>query len=120
MDVHVDGTFRRGVLQQVKGCEGDLERQRSHLNKPAASVPVAVFFLFLVQSEHAGNRFAICRGFSAGKVLVGKGKLAKIAAVYLPGVGWRLQRGCRRRNGALVTTDAARRIRIITVVMRTP
>ena len=41
-DVHVDGTFRRGVLLQVIGCEGDLERQRSHLNKPAISPPVAV------------------------------------------------------------------------------
>ena len=91
-DVHVDGTFRRGVLHQVIGCEGDLERQQPHLNKPAASVPVAVFFLLLVQSEHAVNRFAVCRGFSAGKILVGKGKLAKIAAVYLPGVGGRLQR----------------------------
>ena len=91
-DVHVDGTFRRAEPQPVIGGEGDLERQRPHLNKPAASVPVAVFFLLLVQSEHAGNRFAICRGRSAGKIIVGKGKLAKIAAVYLPGVGGRLQR----------------------------
>ena len=91
-DVHVDGTFRRAEPQPVIGGEGDLERQQPHLNKPAASVPVAVFFLLLVQSEHAGNRFVICRGFSAGKILVGKGKLAKIAAVYPPGVGGRLQR----------------------------
>ena len=92
-DVHVDGTFRRAESQPVIGGEGDLERQQPHLNKPAVSVPVAVFFLLLVQSEHAGNRFAICRGRSAGKILVGKGELAKIAAVYLPGVGGRLQRG---------------------------
>ena len=91
-DVHVDGTFRRAEPQPVIGGEGDLERQRPHLNKPAASVPVAVFSLLLVQSEHAVNRFAICRGRSAGKILVGKGELAKIAAVYLPGVGGRLQR----------------------------
>ena len=91
-DVHVDGTFRRAEPQPVIGGEGDLERQQPHLNKPAASVPVAVFFLLLVQSEHAGNRFVICRGRSAGKILVGKGELAKIAAVYLPGVGGRLQR----------------------------
>ena len=91
-DVHVDGTFRRAEPQPVIGGEGDLERQQPHLNKPAASVPVAVFFLLLVQSEHAVNRFAICRGRSAGKILVGKGKLAKIAAVYLSGVGGRLQR----------------------------
>ena len=91
-DVHVDGTFRRAEPQPVIGGEGDLERQQPHLNKPAASVPVAVFFLLLVQSEHAVNRFAICRGRSAGKILVGKGELAKIAAVYLPGVGGRIQR----------------------------
>ena len=93
-DVHVDGTFRRAEPHPVIGGEGDLERQRPHLNKPAASVPVAVFFLLLVQSEPAVNRFVICRGGrSAGKIIVGKGKLAKIAAVYLPGVGGRLQRG---------------------------
>ena len=92
-DVHVDGTFRRAEPHPVIGGEGDLERQRPHLNKPAASVPVAVFFLLLVQSEPAVNRFVICRGGrSAGKIIVGKGKLAKIAAVYLPGVGGRLQR----------------------------
>ena len=92
-DVHVDGTFRRAEPQPVIGGEGDLERQQPHLNKPAASVPVAVFFLLLVQSEHAVNRFAICHGRSAGKILVGKGELAKIAAVYLPGVGGRIKRG---------------------------
>ena len=92
-DVHVDGTFRRAEPHPVIGGKGDLERQQPHLNKPAVSVPVAVFFLLLVQSEPAVNRFAICRGGrSAGKIIVGKGKLAKIAAVYLPGVGGRLQR----------------------------
>ena len=100
-DVHVDGTFRRAKLQLVIGGEGDLELQQPHLNKPAVSAPVAVFFLLLIQSEHAVNLFAICRGRSAGKIAVGKGELAKIAAVYLPGVGGRLQRG----HNALVANE---------------
>ena len=54
---------------------------------------MSVYFLIFVQLEHAGNRFAVHRGLSAGEVVVRKDKEAQIASVELLGVGGRLKRG---------------------------